>query len=255
MDSIKIYWRTWLWRDMLTKIITVNVIVWLMIAAVSLFMPDAVAVLALPGHVMSLLHKPWTIVTYMAVHSGFLHLLVNMMWLLLFGRIVMVYGSPRRLLCIYLLGGMAGGCGFVVWNVVMGSSHAMILGASCAVLAVVGAATAMFPQMRVSLMLFGSVRILWVAIAAGVFFILLAPSSDECVAHAAGALVGIAFHRCKFDFVRRSPVRSVNTSGPLSPREHAMLDSLLAKVSRSGYASLSATERQNLFDLSRRARP
>ena len=243
---------------MLTKIITVNVGVWLLIAAISLFVLAVVGMFALPGHLMTFLYRPWTLVTYMAVHADFLHLLVNMMWLLLFGRIVMVYGSPRRLLWIYILGGVAGACGFVVWNVVMGATHAMMLGASCAVLAVVGAAAAMFPQMRVNLMLFGSVRILWVAIAAGVFFILLAPSPDECVAHAAGALTGIALHRCQFGFARRAPrsrASFATSSGPLSPQEHDRLDSLLAKVSRSGYASLSATERQNLFDLSRRARP
>lgn len=255
MDSIKTYWRTWLWRDMLTKIITVDVAVWLLIAMVSLFQPGVVAALVLPGHLVAFLHRPWTLVTYMAVHTDFLHLLVNMMWLLLFGRIVMVYGSARRLLWIYLLGGVAGGCGFVVWNAVMAPAHAIMLGASCAVLAVVGAAAAMFPQMRVNLMLFGSVRILWVAIVAGVFFIILAPSADECVAHAAGALAGIALHRCQFGFAHRAPRPYTPASGPLSPQEHARLDTLLAKVSRSGYASLSATERQNLFDLSRRARP
>ena len=46
--------------------------------------------LVLPGNFLSLLLSPWTIVTYMFVHTDFLHILANMLWLYCFGFIFLI---------------------------------------------------------------------------------------------------------------------------------------------------------------------
>ena len=62
----------------------------------------------LPSGLWLLLRRPWTLVTYMFVHYGLLHILFNMLWLYWLGRIFMEFFSPKQLAGLYLLGGWCG---------------------------------------------------------------------------------------------------------------------------------------------------
>ncbi len=262
MDTIKDYWRTWLWRDAVTKLITVNFLVWLASALCELFFNyELIRVLALPYKLSLSPINALSMLTYMFLQTDFLHMFVNMMWLLLFGHLFMQTQSGTRLVAIYIYGGLAGAVSFLVYHV-----HPFMLGASCSVLAVVGASASMLPKWRVNLWLFGEVELIWVAVAAVVLFIVMGGGADQASAHTAGLAVGIIYtllkkrgiditspvlalvdavsshRRYKATFDRPSKTRS----------EEEEFDALLAKVSRSGYASLSGAERQRLFILSQK---
>lgn len=263
MDTIKEYWHTWLWRDAVTKLITVNFLVWLVNAiAELLFGYDLAHVLALPFHLSLSPIGVLSIVTYMFLQTDFLHMLVNMMWLLLFGQLFMQTQSGTRLVAIYIYGGLAGALSFMVYHV-----HPYMLGASCSVLAIVGASACLLPKWRVNLMLFGRVEVIWLAVAAVVLFILMSGgSSDQISAHTAGLALGILYPLLKkhgiditYPFVALSNYISTHrvynaTLGSASKKksEEEEFDNLLAKVSRSGYSSLSSAERQRLFNLSQK---
>ena len=265
------YWSRWLWSSTTTRLMTVNLLVWAAVGLGYLFVPEHlrlwwVSLFAMPCHWAQLAARAWTPVTYMFTHIDFLHLAANMLWLLLFGEIYEQTQGGRRLVALYLLGGLTGAAAFALWP--MGASW--MLGASCAVMAIVAAAALIHPHRRVSLLLFGEVKIMWIALAAAVFFIAFAPDAAERVAHGAAALAGAAYvllRRRGVDitwpllwlfgllsrlFSRRPVARATPGLDRLSDEDQ--LDALLEKVSRSGYSSLTARERQRLFDLSQRFR-
>lgn len=262
MDTIKEYWHTWLWRDAVTKLITINFIVWLVAAVGEVFFNfDLSWILALPyrPHLSPISYL--SIITYMFLQTDFLHMFVNMMWLLLFGRLFMQTQSGTRLAIIYVYGGLAGAISFMVYHV-----HPYMLGASCSVLAVVGASASMLPKWRVNLMLIGRVEVIWVAVAAVVLFIIMGGGPDQVSAHTAGLAVGIIYTLLrKYGIDITSPIlRVVNNIDhtirlkPTFPHikkrrtEAEEFDDLLAKISRSGYPSLTSAERQRLFNLSQK---
>ena len=77
----------------LTKLIYINLGVFLVvnlaIAILSLFNIDAqwLDKLMLPAHVGTLLYQPWSIITYMFLHTDFVHILCNLLMLYWFGKL------------------------------------------------------------------------------------------------------------------------------------------------------------------------
>ena len=63
----------------------------------------------LPASFTGLAHRPWTLLTYMVSHYDVWHILMNMMWLYFFGAIMLQVSAARRLVMLYLAGGLAGG--------------------------------------------------------------------------------------------------------------------------------------------------
>ena len=115
--------------NMLTKIIIVNLIVSIVFIIVKAFLqynPAAqnsfIQFFAIPGDPVKLLFKPWTIFTHMFVHTGFFHLIFNMLFLYWFGRIVGDLLGDRRILPLYLLGGLAGAISYVLAHILFPKS-------------------------------------------------------------------------------------------------------------------------------------
>ncbi len=262
------YWRAWLWRAATTRVMTVCFALWIVVGAGWLLAPAGarmawLGLWGVPAGVGELALRPWTPLTFMFVHLEFVHLAVNMLWWLMFGEIYEQMQGRERLMALYIYGGLAGAAAFIAWP--FGGS--LLIGASCSVMAVMGAVVVILPDHKVNLLLFGPVRILWVALVAVVFFVVMAPEWGESVAHGAALCVGVAagwLRRRGVDVTRpltwtfarvgalfsRTPVARVAAAPSAGAEEE--LDALLEKVSRSGYASLTPSERQRLFDLSQR---
>ncbi len=102
------------------------------------------------------LSRPWSIITYMFAHEGFMHLFGNMITFYFFGRYLDQFLGSRKLLSTYILGGIAGwalyaiGYNFIPMFVVKG--HGPMWGASAAVLATVLAAATYRPNMKINLL-------------------------------------------------------------------------------------------------------
>ncbi len=60
------------------------------------------------------LKNPWTVITYMFLHAGFLHLLFNLMVLNFSGRLFTTFFTERQLFGVYILGGIFSGLVFVI---------------------------------------------------------------------------------------------------------------------------------------------
>ncbi len=152
--------------------------------------------------VMQFIRKPWTLLTYCFTHYGFLHLLFNMLTLFWFGTLVQEFIGSRKLLNIYIIGGLASGLLYIaIYNllalsaqpggiVTLNNINPNILGASAAVYAVMFAAVALMPEYEFYLFGIILIKIKYLAL----FFLLLSfiiPSSG--VSHLGGAVAGYSY--------------------------------------------------------------
>lgn len=112
---------------------------------------------ALPSDPGTLITRPWTFITYMFLHQGFMHILFNMLWLYFGGRLFISYFGGRRLIATYLLGGLIGGAIYVmaynlfpVFSEIVGISNNR--GASAGVMAVIFAIATYNPRFPVRIL-------------------------------------------------------------------------------------------------------
>ncbi|MDP2236472.1 MAG: rhomboid family intramembrane serine protease [Bacteroidales bacterium] len=256
----------------------INLILWLFQLKTSSGMSIVTYWLAVPSSVEMLIIKPWTVVTYMFLHEGFFHLFFNMLILYFGGMIFLQYLNERQLLWTYLLGGLTGAFFYIVsynfFPVFLESNpFAIALGASASVLAILVAMATYVPQYTVNLFLIGPVRLKYLAI----FFIIVDIFSIQGsnpgghIAHLGGAFWGFLYvfilkggkdvlsfpeifpRKRKMKTTYRNPAGKPER--PLDDDEYnkrrvaeqKVIDSILDKISKSGYDSLSSREKEILF--------
>lgn len=171
IDDIK---RSFSFGNMITRIIIVNVAVFMFLALFSAFIPSVYTSFSnwvyIPSSPSELLTRPWTILTYMFAHVGLWHVAFNMLVLYWFGRIVGDLLNDRRVLPLYLLGGLSAAIFyFLAANLFSNVGHGNLHGASGSVLCIVAAAAWTSPNYTVRLLFLGDVKIKW--IAGAIFFI------------------------------------------------------------------------------------
>ncbi len=286
-------------RTTLPVLILINVAVWALIQAAGVvhFLLNSgggnalnailLRIFGLPAGLPSLEAHPWSLVTYMFLHTDLWHILFNMLWLYWFGKIFLSFLSSRDLLWIYLLGGISGGLLYIlafntlpVFKPMVDISFA--LGASASVMAIVTAAAVYAPNYTVQLFLLGRLRILYLAGILFIFDFFLIPSGNAGghLAHIGGALFGAAwvfvagkgrtgaFRKLVDGWVAGisglfrkggSGSRQGERAGrPLTDEEYNLkkretqrrIDEILDKISRGGYDSLSKEEKEFLFNTS-----
>jgi membrane associated rhomboid family serine protease len=166
IDEIKASFRK---SSYYIKIIYINVGVFALLYVADIFYPVS-QYFAVPGDLHILLYRPWTILTYMFVHAGFMHILFNMLWLFWFGGIFMNYLSNKQLLAVYLLGGFMGAFFHLATNYFLPEyARAGVVGASAAVMTIVFAISAYKPDYAINLVFIGPVKIKYIALIS--FFI------------------------------------------------------------------------------------
>lgn len=193
--------------DINVRLIGINVAVFLLMAvlgiALTLFNRSPYSVLnlfELPASVNTLLHQPWSIVTYMFMHASLMHILLNMLWLFWIGHIFLDFFSSKHLRGLYILGGMLGGALYVVtYNIFPYFSdkiqYSYMLGASASVLAIVTAAAYRSPNYPIQMLLLGTFRLKYIAIGAVVLDLLMVTTDNAGghIAHIGGAASGLLF--------------------------------------------------------------
>ncbi len=242
------------------------------------------SILALPADLTTLAIMPWTVFTYMFLQIGFFHILFNMIMLYFGGLIFQEYLSQKKLLLTYIMGGLTGALFFVaafnmfpVFNDVLPVAVAM--GASASVLAIIIAISTYVPDYTVHLFFFGRLKLKYLAIAFIVIDLLSIQRGNPGghIAHLGGALWGFLyaftlrngtdiygiFKNIKFSGFskRRQPKFTTHKSGrPLSDDQYNKrkvatqkeIDHILDKISKSGYSSLTKSEKELLFKTSKK---
>lgn len=237
--------------------------------------------IAVPADLSNLISRPWTIITYMFFHEGFIHVLFNMLWLYWMGKIFLSFMSQRQLLGVYIMGGISGALLYILfYNIFPAFQNDLpisyALGASASVYAVVFAAVVYAPNLALNLLFIGPIKLKYI----GAFLVLLdiisiaGTNAGGHIAHLGGAIFGYLFitaQNQKIDLLKPvSWITDAFTSSPSQKRRKKMkvdykkptddfeynrvkaeqqkeIDRILDKISKGGYDSLTSEEKQTLF--------
>lgn len=272
----------------LTRLIYINIAVFFLITIVAVIgfllnnpqvSETTLNLFSVPASYKALLVRPWTLVTYMFVHKDIWHILFNMLWLYWFGKIFLEYLDQRKLMAVYLLGGISGALVYILsFNIFPAFTgvvaESVAIGASASVMAIVIAIAAYVPDYTVQLFLFGRIKIKYMALAIFVFTSIMdfSVNSGGKLAHIGGAFFGYfytlnlrqgrdianSFNKILDFFVTLFKPRQklkVTYKKPATEYEYnktkseyqARINSILDKISKGGYDSLTREEKETLF--------
>ncbi len=164
--------------------------IWVLIALnFLLFIATAIApelIFRLGLQPATFLHRPWTIVTSLFIHSGLWHIITNMLTFYFFGRYLSRLVGESKLLIAYFCGGIAGSVLFIL----LAPPYSIAIGASGAVFALGGALAVMRPKLRVFVFPIPVPIPLWSAVIGGFLIISLFPGI-AWQAHLGGLVFGL----------------------------------------------------------------
>lgn len=214
---------------------------------------------ALPVSGLSILIKPWTLLSSLFAHFSLWHLFGNLLFLYFAGNTYEQFFGRKRLLKLYLLGGLAGNLSEILAQFIfpaLQDSSFSVVGASGAIMAIFIALAVSQPHLKVQLFGIFPLRIYMIAIF---FFLkdLTGVGTEDQVAHFAhlgGALYGLWSVR------QLKPKMKVKKGGrPMTDEQYRAnkqvrqdrLDAILDKISKRGYDVLTKEEKDFLFQQSK----
>ena len=289
-DEIKLTFRN---GSNLTRLIYINIAVFFLITLVAVIgfllnnteiSGKALDLVSVPASLNALLLRPWTLITYMFTHKDIWHILFNMLWLYWFGRIFLEYLDGRKLVAVYLLGGISGAMVYIIsFNVFPAFtgvvSDSVAIGASASVMAIVIAIAAYVPDYTVQLFLLGRIKIKYMALAIFVLTSIMdfSVNSGGKLAHIGGAFFGYIFtinlrhghdlgkgFNKIIDFfvtvfkprkklkVTHKKVATEYEYNKIKTDHQKQINNILDKISKGGYDSLTKEEKETLFNESQK---
>jgi membrane associated rhomboid family serine protease len=259
-------------HGLLTKIIAINIAVFLTVNVVgNLSHLNLLQYLALPIGGEAFIYKFWTLFTYMFTHVGLMHLFFNLLTFYFMAQVFFTIMGEKKMLYLYVMSGLCGGALVIISALIFPQAFgaAYLIGASASVLGV-GAVMAVYsPNYRVYL--FGAFALPYKYFF-GIMFVLstiidLSVNTGGKIAHIGGAAFGLLYGfylKRGTDLFELSLFKSrpkklkvvSRNQAPNSPRPSASdderMNSLLDKISTSGYDSLTKSEKEELFRLSQK---
>lgn len=280
-NSLTYQYRT---ANIITKLIVINAIVFLTVRLGAFFMQiperQLVSWFVLPEEVSEIVLQPWAFITYSFLHFGFFHILFNMIWLYFFGRIVLNLFSEKRLLTVYLLGAAAGGLLFALsYNIfpVFQNNYGYLIGASGAVTAIMIFIATATPNAEMRLFVW-NIKLWQIALTLILIDLVRMTTSTNAgglLAHVGGAIFGyvyarqlakgndigkwfenlVAWFTGLFKTRKQKPFKKVHRtvkkpdiSKAADKTDHQRkIDTILDKIGKSGYDSLTKAEKDFLF--------
>lgn len=226
--------------------------------------------LALPLTGLHFVYRFWTLFTYMFTHAGFGHILFNMLLLYFSGKLFHSILGEKRLIYVYVMSGLIGGAMLLALGIFFPDQFGggYLLGASAAVLGIIMVMAVYTPGYPVYLffleMPFKYFAILVFITSTVIDF---AVNTGGKIAHIGGAAFGLLYgYQLKSGrdlsdlsfFTKRKSKMKVVYRGSFASGQRAdtvdesRLNKLLDKISKSGYDSLTAAEKEELFRLSQK---
>ncbi len=233
---------------------------------------------------VDLAQKPWTLITYMFTHFSLMHIFWNMMTLYWFGQLFINYTNSKKLIPLYLLGGISGALLTLILFTAIPAFQPFIgapmIGASAGVTSIIVATATLIPNVNMNMMFIGPVKLIYVALFVIFIDVLNVASYDNIggnISHLGGALMGYLFifqYKRGVDFSKGinrffdwiSGLLSIKPKSKMKVAykrkvtdeeynyikkvEQENIDRILDKISKSGYESLSKSEKEILFKAS-----
>lgn len=288
LEDIKGQFR---YGNMISRIILVNVFVFLIFLIVRAFSPGGggnefyqnfLSWFSLSSEGINLLKRPWSLFTHMFVHEGMWHLFWNMLILFWFGRIAGDLIGDKKVLPLYIMGGLSGALLYLLFAGLT-NQLGIAYGASAAVMSFVVAAAFIAPEYIIHLILIGPVRLKYIALFLVLIDLVMIAESNNTggrIAHLGGASFGALyvvslrngndltaylsqlFDRMGSFFGEVSTSRpgkmkvvhkKKNTDRSIDEMDiQERIDAILDKINHSGYDSLTSEEKEFLYQASKK---
>ena len=216
--------------------------------------------------------KPWTFFTYAFIHEKLFHLIFNMLVFHWFGNLIIEYLNKNRMLFIFWAGVLGGGILYALFF-----DGNQLIGASAGIMALVIASATLLPDYEIVLAIFGRIKLKYVGIAYLIIDLLsmMGSNAGGSMAHLGGALIGfltikqiqagndwsnmvipinnfidkIFTRKNKLKIVHQTEQQAQASRATVSQAE---VDQVLEKITKSGYDSLSKSEKELLFKASKK---
>ena len=202
-----------------------------------------------------LLKNIWTIMTYAFIHNDIYHIFWNMFILYFASEYFLNFFDEKKYIKTYFYGILFGGLFFVLsYNLfpVFKNDFTTLIGSSAAVYSVLIFICSYFPNNKVNLILF-NIELKYI----GVIYILLSlvqipvENPGGNIAHLGGALWGYLYamsvYNNSFNIDLKEIINKLKFSNLNKSENQKMIDSILDKISESGYESLTKKEKELLF--------
>ncbi len=251
---------------------------WLQFTGADLFMAST-------SDISELILRPWSVITYMFAHKDVWHIAGNLLILYIFGQIFQDFVNQRKLLSTYLLGGLSGFLlYFIAFNLIDTLPvNSSIIGASAAIMAIVIGIATYMPNYKINLIFVGPIKLQYIAL----FYVILdlisirdGNNTGGHIGHVGGALYGYFWGMqmrkgidisqgfenfldrfflwfkpggAKFRVIRNKKdtrsgrVKTDEEFNAEKKKNQERLDTILDKISKGGYDSLTSQEKEFLF--------
>ena len=215
--------------------------------------------------------KPWSIFTYAFFHADLWHLLGNMVILYLSGSVVLNLFGKEKFIKAFLLGIVAGSLTYLVsYNIfpAFNNLKSSMIGASAGVMSVFIFLTSYNPDFRIRLLIF-DVKIIYIATVLLIIDVIQIPSGNSGghLAHLGGAFIGFYYQNkiskgedfakwilIFYNFIfkgfnknKKKNYKAYRKKTNFNSINQKEIDTILDKISKSGYDSLSKKEKETLF--------
>ncbi len=271
--------------DVFGKIIVINIIVFIITLLLKVFRIDVISrYFELPSDFWDFIVQPWSILTYGFLHAGIWHILFNMLMLFYLSRVATNLLRDKMILNVFFLGVISGGTAYLLianlWPNNFFNTGVPLQGASAGVTALLAFVAIYIPYATIRL--FNTWTIKWQHIA--LFFVildgvrlLLGINQGGYIAHFGGYILGFCYAKQlqkgtdigtgfekfmdnlvalfkpkqKLRTVHRKSKKSKASAQAQSQNAKSVkqqkIDAILDKISKSGYESLTAEEKEFLF--------
>lgn len=247
--------------------------------ASTMIMNNTEKVLAFSSNISDNLVCPWKWITYMFLHNNFIHYIINMLLLSFAGKLFLEFWGDSDLLCLYIFGGLLGALSFAITCLLLNHYTYPLCGASASVMALIFASATYTPNYEVRLTLIGYIKIKWITVvflAISAFNMLGSNWLGE-ISHLGGVIGGILFayllktksinitawinkiidffnnlfkreKKPKMKLYRNPNMTNGGSRTTGNPTftistEEELLDSILEKIKKSGFDSLTDKEK------------
>lgn len=214
------------------------------------------------ANISELIFKPWSIFTYGFFHNqnSFSHIFWNSLLFYYFGNIVYDLFGKKNLIRLFFSGIIAGGVTYVIsYNLfpVFSDVKSSMIGSSAGVTSVIFFLTFYSPNYKIRVFFF-DLKLLYLAVFLFLYDIVQIPygNAGGHIAHIGGAFWGYYYYRnlykknfihSVYSFFESSKKKDILNKEKENTFNQKKIDSILDKISESGYNSLSKQEKDYLF--------
>mgnify|MGYP003583515358 CR=1 FL=1 len=224
--------------------------------------------LAFPSNPGLWLTRFYTLLTYQFFHADIFHILFNMLWLYWMGQLFLDFAKARQFHFVYIGGGILGAILYAfMYNLIPAfqsvATTSTVIGSSAAVMAIFVAIATLVPDYSIRLLLIGNVKLKYLVLAYIILDVIAMKSYNAggSIAHLGGALFGFIYIKLLQSgtdlstiFKKKPKLRVVKNDAPkqtTSSVNQQEIDSILDKISKTGYDKLTREEKETLFNASK----